>query len=155
MLSLAELTAYFKAREIKFEIQFFSGEFFALSFEKDFDASVIADLGGTIKIGEVKAKFPTETIKEAFLKKNKQAKKQITEALASSGLVDGMAKSSEKVLFGVSVYCTESTLRSSSGVIQRFVGSAIKDELADLGKKSNFMGFGNEENKPNLAMLKF
>ena len=151
MLSLAELTAYFKAREIGFEIQFFSGEFFVLSFEKDFDATAIADLGGTIKIGEVKAKFPTETIKEAFLKKNKQAKTQITESLASSGLVDGIAKSSEKVLFGVSVYCTESTLRSSSGVIQRFVGSAVKDELADLGQKSNFMGFGNERKQAQLS----
>ena len=133
MLSLAELTSYFKAREIKFEIQFFSGEFFTLSFEKDFDDSVIGDLGGTIKIGEVKTRFPTETIKEAFLKKNKQAKSQIIESLASSGLVDAMAKSKEKILFGVSVYCTESTLRSSSGGIQRFVGSTIKDELADLG----------------------
>ena len=75
MLSLAELTDYFKARDINFEIQFFSGEFFALSFEKEFDASSIADLGGTIKIAEVKARFPTETVKEAFLKKNKQAKK--------------------------------------------------------------------------------
>jgi hypothetical protein len=137
MLSLAELTAYFKSREIKFLIQFFSGEFFALSFEKDFDASVIADLGGTIKIGEVKAKFNTETIKEAFLIKNKQAKKQIAEALASSGLAEGISKSSEKVLFGVSVYCTESTLRSSSGVIQRFVGSIVKDELANLGQKTS------------------
>ena len=82
MLSLAELTAYFKAREIEFEIQFFSGEFFALSFEKDFDASAIEDLGGTIKIGEVKTKFPTETVKEAFLKKNKQAKSQIIEVFS-------------------------------------------------------------------------
>jgi tRNA G10 N-methylase Trm11 len=151
MLSLAELTAYFKARDINFEIQFFSGEFFALSFEKDFDASAIADLGGTIKIGEVKAQFSTETVKEAFLKKNKQAKKQITESLASSGLVDGMAKSPDKILFGVSVYCTESTLRSSSGGIQRFVGSAVKDELADLGKKANFMGFGNDRKQPQLS----
>jgi tRNA G10 N-methylase Trm11 len=151
MLSLAELTAYFKAREISFEIQFFSGEFFALSFKKDFDASAIADLGGTIKIGEVKAKFPTKTVKEAFLKKNKQAKSQIIESLASSGLVDGMAKSSEKILFGVSVYCTESTLRTSSGGIQRFVGSAIKDELADLGKKSKFMGFGNDRKLAQLS----
>ena len=151
MLSLAELTAYFKAREISFEVQFFSGEFFALSFEKDFDASAIADLGGTIKIGEVKAKFPTEIVKEAFLKKNKQAKSQITESLASSGLVDGMAKSSEKILFGVSVYCTESTLRTSSGGIQRFVGSAVKDELADVGKKSQFMGFGNDRKLAQLS----
>ena len=104
-------------------------------------------MGGTIKIGEVKTKFPTETIKEAFLKKNKQAKTQIIESLASSGLVEGMAKSEEKVLFGVSVYCTESTLRSSSGGIQRFVGSAVKDELANLDKKSKFMGFPATENK--------
>jgi len=151
MLSLAELTAYFKARDTNFEIQFFSGEFFALSFEKDFDASAIADLGGTIKIGEVKARFPTETVKEAFLKKNKQAKKQITESLASSGLTDGMAKSPEKILFGVSVYCTESTLRSSSGGIQRFVGSAVKDELADLGKKADFMGFGKDRKQAQLS----
>lgn len=151
MLSLAELTAYFKAREIGFEIQFFSGEFFALSFDKDFDASSIADLGGTIKIGEVKAKFPTETVKEAFLKKNKQAQKQIIESLASSGLVDGMAKSSEKILFGVSVYCTENTLRALSGGIQRFVGSTVKDELADLGKKSKFMGFSNDRKLAQLS----
>jgi tRNA G10 N-methylase Trm11 len=151
MLSLAELTEYFKARKIAFEIQFFSGEFFAVSFEKDFDASAIADLGGTIKIAEVKNNFPTETVKEAFLKKNKQAKTQITESLAASGLVDGMAKSTEKVLFGVSVYCTESTLRSLSGVIQRFVGSAVKDELAGLGKKANFMGFGSDRKLPQLS----
>ncbi len=151
MLSLAELTSYFKAREIEFEIQFFSGEFFTLSFEKDFDDSVIGDLGGTIKIGEVKTRFPTETIKEAFLKKNKQAKSQIIKSLATSGLVDAMTKSKEKIFFGVSVYCTESTLRSSSGGIQRFVGSAIKDELANLDKKSSFMGFSSDRKLAQLS----
>ncbi len=150
MLSLTELTSYFKTREIDFEIQFFSGEFFVLSFKKDFEPSAIEDLGGTIKIAEVKTKFPTETIKEAFLKKNKQAKSQITESLASSGLVNGMTKPG-KMLFGVSVYCTESTLRSSSTVIQRFVGSAVKDELADLGKKANFMGFGTDRKLAQLS----
>jgi tRNA G10 N-methylase Trm11 len=151
ILSLAELTAYFKARTITFEIQFFSGEFFALSFEKEINASAIADLGGTIKIGEVKTRFPTETVKEAFLKKNKQSKTQITESLTSSGLVEGMTKSPEKVLFGISVYCTESTLRASSGLVQRFVGSAVKEELADLGKKSNFMGFPNDRKQAQLS----
>ena len=150
-LSLAELTSYFKAREIHFEIHFFSGEFFVLSFERDFEATTISGLGGTIKIAEVKAKFSTEIVKEAFLKKNKQAKTQIIESIASSGLVDGMTKSPEKVLFGVSVYCTESTLRSSSGVIQRFVGSAVKDFLADLGKKANFMGFSNDRKLTQLS----
>lgn len=151
MLSLAELSSYFRAREIKFEIQFFSGQFFAFSFEKEFDALTIADLGGTIKIGEVKTKFPTETIKGAFLKKNKHAQIQIIDSLASSGLIDGMANSPEKVLFGVSVYCTESTLRSMSGWIQRFVGSAVKNELADLGKKSKFMGFSSDRKRTQLS----
>ena len=67
--------------------------------------------------------------------------------MALSSIVEGIAKSEEKVLFGVSVYCTENTLRSSSMGIQRFVGSALKDELADLGKKSKFMGFSNDRNK--------
>ena len=151
MLSLAELTAYFKARDIRFDIQFFSGEFFAFSFEKEFESTIVMDLGGTIKIGEVKTRFPTETIKEAVLKKNKQAKSEIIESLVLSGIVDGIAKSEEKVLFGVSVYCTESTLRSSSMCIQRFVGSALKDELADLGKKSKFMGFSNERKQAQLS----
>jgi tRNA G10 N-methylase Trm11 len=153
MLSLAELTAYLKARDIKFDIQFFSGEFFAFSFEKEFESTIIMDLGGTIKIGEVKTRFPTETIKEAFLKKNKQAKSEIIESLALSSIVDGIAKSEEKVLFGVSVYCTESTLRSSSMGIQRFVGSALKDQLADLGKKSKFMGFSNERKQAQLSHI--
>ena len=151
MLSLAELTSYFKAREIDFEVQFFSGEFFVLSFKGDFEATTINGLGGTIKIAEVKTKFSTETVKEAFLKKNKQAKTQIIEFLGSNGIVDGMAKSPEKVLFGVSVYCTESTLRSSSGIIQRFVGSAVKDALADLGKKANFMGFSSDRKLAQLS----
>jgi tRNA G10 N-methylase Trm11 len=151
MLSLAELTAYFKARDIRFEIQFFSGEFFALSFEKEFESKIIMDLGGTIKIGEVKTRFPTEKVKEAFLKKNKQAKSEIIKSLTLSGLVKGITKPDEKVLFGVSVYCTESTLRSSSMGIQRFVGSAVKDDLADLGKKSKFMGFSNDRKQAQLS----
>jgi tRNA G10 N-methylase Trm11 len=151
MLSLAELTSYFKTREIDFEIQFFSGEFFVLSFKEDFEATTISSLGGTIKIAEVKAKFSTEIVKEAFLKKNKQAKTQIIEFLASNSLVDGMAKSTEKLLFGVSVYCTESTLRSSSGVIQRSIGSAVKNNLADLGKKANFMGFSSDRKLAQLS----
>ncbi|MGD0071255.1 MAG: DNA methyltransferase [Candidatus Bathyarchaeia archaeon] len=151
MLSLAELTSYFKSKEIKFKVSFFSKEFFALTFEENFDASTIADLGGTIKIGEVNAKFSTETVKEALLQKSKEAQSQIINALASSGLVDGMAKSPEKVFFGVSVYCVEKTLRPLSRVIQRFVGSAIKGELAGYGKKSKFMGFSKDRKFAQLS----
>ncbi len=104
-LSLAELASYLKARETKFEVQFFSKEFFAVSVEEGVGASVIEDLGGTIKIGEAKAKFPTLIVKEAFLERSKQAQSQIAASLASSGLVDDMDKSAEKIFFGVSVYC--------------------------------------------------
>jgi len=150
-LSLAELTSYFNARETKFNVEFFSKEFFVFSFEKNFEVSVMPDLGGTIKIGDEKVRFPTQAIREAFLGKNKQAKKQIMEALASSGLVDEIDKSAEKLFFGVSVYCAENSLRALSGNIQRFVGSAIKDELKGYGKKSQFMGFSEDRQLAQLS----
>ena len=150
-LSLSELASYLKAKEIKFEVQFFSKEFFAINVEETLGASVIEDLGGTIKIGEVKAKFLTQIVKEAFHERNKQAQSQITASLASSGIVNEMVKSAEKVLFGVSVYCTEKTLRPLSGGIQRFVGSALKDELAGFDKKSKFMGFSKDRRFAQLS----
>jgi len=151
MLSLAELTSYFNVRQIKFEIQFFSKEFFVISFEEPFDACAIADLGGTIKIGEVKTMVTIEIVKDAFLRKNKQAKSQITDSLSSSGLVDVIATASGKVFFGVSVYCAENTLRPLSRDIQRFVGSVVKSELAGYGKKSRFMGFSKDRKLAQLS----
>jgi tRNA G10 N-methylase Trm11 len=150
MLSLAELTAYFNAREIKFKIEYFSREFFTLTFEEPLDAQVIEDLGGTIKIAETKTTLPTETVKEAFLEKNKQAQKQIIQTLASSGIAEGMTKASEKVLFGVSVYFTDNAFHPFAGRMQRFIGSAIKEELAGRGKKAGFMGF-SEHRRAQLS----
>jgi tRNA G10 N-methylase Trm11 len=150
-LSLAELAAYLKARETKFRAQFFSKEFFVLSIEDGFEASAIDGLGGTIKIGEERTKFSTQIVKEAFFDKNKQAQSQIAEFLSSSRLVDEMDKSAEKLFFGVSVYCAENSLRSLSGIIQRFVGSTVKDELADGGKKSKFMGFSKDRRFAQLS----
>jgi tRNA G10 N-methylase Trm11 len=150
-LSLAELTAYLKSRALKFEIKFFSKDFFVFEFTDDFDSSAIESLGGTIKIGKEKAKFPTQIIREAFIDKNKQAQSQITKTLASSGLIDKMDKSAEKLFFGVSVYCAENAMRPLSGAIQRFVGSAIKEELKGYGKKSNFMGFSKDRRSAQLS----
>ncbi len=149
-LSLAEIAAYLDAREIKFSVNFFSKEFFAIDLKKDASLA-IEDLGGTIKIGEAKTEFPTQVARQAFLEKNKQSQSQIATALDSSGLVDGMAKSSDRVFFGVSVYTSDSSLRSMSGVIQRFVGSTVKDELAGYGKKSKFMGFSKDRGLPQLS----
>ncbi len=150
-LSLAELTAYLKAREVKFEVEFSSKEFFTFNFENGFDASAMPNLGGTIKIGEEKTKTSTQIIKEAFLDKNKQAQSEITETLAASSLVEEINKSAEKLFFGVSVYCAENPVRPFSGIIQRFVGSAIKDELKGYGKKSKFMGFSKDRKAAQLS----
>jgi tRNA G10 N-methylase Trm11 len=150
-LSLAEIAAYLKAREIRFEVQFFSKEYFAITLEKNLTGSAINDLGGTIKIGDVKAKLPTQVLKDAFLQKDKQAHSQIKGSLASSGVVDEMAKAAERVFFGISVYCVEKTLYPLSGVIQRSIGSAVKDELAGVGKKSQFMGFSKNRRAAQLS----
>jgi len=150
-LSLAELTAYLRARELKFEISFFSKDFFVLKFSHDFEPETIESLGGTIKIGEEKTKFPTQILREAFVDKNKQAQSQITETLASNGLVDDINKSADKLFFGVSVYCAENPLRPLSGTIQRFVGSAVKKELKGYGKKSKFMGFSKDRRVAQLS----
>ena len=48
-LSLAELAALLKNKGAKFAVRSFSKEFFIVS--TDADASIIDDLGGTIKIG--------------------------------------------------------------------------------------------------------
>jgi tRNA G10 N-methylase Trm11 len=151
MLSLAELSAYFQARGITFLIQFFSSEFFVLSFTQDFNASVIADLGGTIKIADAKATLSTTTIKEAILEKSKPAQQQIADALASSSLVEAIAKQPDKALFGVSVYCAESSLRPYSRVIQRLFGSKVKGQLGEAGKKANFLGFSKDRKLAQLS----
>ncbi len=144
ILSLAELTAYFQTRNNKFKVEYFSREFFSINVENRLDTSAIADLGGTIKIGELKTTISTELVKEAFLQKNKLSQKQISEALMKCGVLDGMAKAPEKVLFGVSVYFTDNAFHPFSGRMQRFIGSAIKDELAIRGVKSSFMGYSED-----------
>ena len=144
-LSLAELIAYFQARYIKFEIQYFDREFFILDIEKKPEISIITDLGGTIKIGEVKTSLSTQTIKDAFKNKNKQAQTRISEKIASSSMAEDMLTFSEKPFFGVSVYCTNNYLHSVLGSIQRFVGSAVKEKLSKMGKRSQFMGFRDKK----------
>jgi len=149
-LSLAELAALLKNKGAKFAVRSFSKEFFIVS--TDADASIIDDLGGTIKIGVSATEFPTEIVRKAFLQKDKEAQAQIGREIVASGLIDGMVKAgSEKTLFGVSVYCEEKQLRVVSKGIQRFVGSAVKRELRDCGEKSKFMGFAKDRRLPQLS----
>ncbi len=151
-LSLAELASFLEARKMKLEVDLFSKEFFVVRIEEDSDFEDIADLGGFIKIGDVAATFSTESVKEAFLQENKLAKAEIGRNVASSGLSSGIVgAASGKTVFGVSVYCAESSLRPVSRSIQRFVGSSVKRELAGYGRKSKFMGFAKDRKHPQLS----
>jgi tRNA G10 N-methylase Trm11 len=151
-LSLAELVSFLEAREVKFEIDFFSKEFFAVNTEEIAATLGIADLGGTLKIGTVAAALATQTLEKAFLQKNKETRRQIEREVASSGLFAEMLKAAhEKTVFGVSVYCAKESLRPFSKIIQHSVGSSIKRELAAHGKKSKFMGFPRNREYPQLS----
>jgi tRNA G10 N-methylase Trm11 len=153
-LSLAELVSFLEARGIKFAVCSFSKEFFVIRIEEDSGCWAIADLGGFIKIGDVTATFSTENVKKAFIQKNREAQAQIGRDIVASGLVDEMFKAeSERMLFGVSVYCAEKSLRPVSKVIQRFVGSSVKRGLAGYGKKSKFMGFAKDRKLPQLSHI--
>jgi len=149
ILSLAELTAYFSARNNKFEVQYFSREFFVINLEKSITPSAMADLGGTIKIGQPKTTLPTQIVKEAFLNKNKHTQKQIAQTLIASNIPSDMRP--EKGLFGVSVYFTDNAFSPMSGRMQRFIGGTIKDELTTQGKKANFMGYSAERKQAQLS----
>jgi len=151
-LSLAELISFLEAREVKFEVRQLSKEFFAVSTEEKASVLAIADLGGILKIGRATANFATQIAEKAFLQKDKQAQVQIKRDITPNGLIAEMLEAtSGKTIFGVSVYCAEDSLHPVSKVIQRFVGSAIKRELAANGKKSNFMGFSRAREQPQLS----
>jgi tRNA G10 N-methylase Trm11 len=154
ILSLAELVSYLEARKTRFEVFSFSKDFFLVRVEGDEDSGAIADLGGFIKIGNETAAFSTENVRMAFLQKSREAQAQVSRDVAASSLISGMLeKASGKTVFGVSVYCAEKSLRPVSRVIQRFVGSAVKRELAACGKKSKFMGFSKDRKFPQLSHI--
>lgn len=151
-LSLAELTSFLEARRSKFVAQAISRNFFVLSFTEKINALTIEDLGGIIKIGKLTANLPTETVHSAFLQKNKTAKARILQTIAESSIIEKILETeSKKVLFGVSVYCAEKSLCAHSKVIQRFIGSAVKRELAVHDRKARFMGFPKDRKQPQLS----
>ncbi|MEM3356479.1 MAG: hypothetical protein QW166_01485, partial [Candidatus Bathyarchaeia archaeon] len=79
-----ELAAFLEARNSKFAVHSMSRDFFVLSFTEKGNFS-IDDLGGVIKIGELVANLPTETLRSAFLQKNREAQAQIARTIESSG----------------------------------------------------------------------
>jgi tRNA G10 N-methylase Trm11 len=144
-LSLAEIVSYLQTNQIAFEIQYFTKEFFVIQTQQRVDAAIINQLGGIIKIGQIMLTFSSQQTKDAYIKHNKLSEKQVIEALEKSDIVNEMVKHSKgKVFFGVSVYFEEAQLNACAGETQRLLGSAIKDKLAEQGKKARFMGFANK-----------
>jgi tRNA G10 N-methylase Trm11 len=151
-LSLAELAAFLEARNRKFEIHEFSRDFFTINVDAGTDDLGIDGFGGIIKIGNVKGTFQTELLERFFVKNDKPAKAEIKNCIIASGIdFEILGKSSGKLLFGVSVYCADRSLRGVSSRIQRFVGSAIKDEIKSQGGRSDFMGFSGNREFPQLT----
>lgn len=150
-LSLAELVSFLEARNCFFEVSEFTPAFFVVSFGKSLDPSIIDGLGGFIKIARVTSDIAGDTVREAFVRGNKEAKSQVRTDLLSGGLIDEMLEpSSEKLIFGVSVYDGDGSLRRVSRTAQRFLGSSLKHELKAHGKKSRFMGFPKGRAEPQL-----
>ncbi|MCW4010859.1 MAG: hypothetical protein NWF05_09610 [Candidatus Bathyarchaeota archaeon] len=151
-LSLAEIASYLDARGIKFEVSEFSRSFFTIKTETALDASVIDDLGGTLKITQVAAFVPTKRITDAFLEEDKQVKKQLKFDLPLDALADKMPRAaSGKAVFGVSVYWADPFFKPAARAAQRFLGSALKDELKEQDKKARFMGFPRDRQNPQLT----
>jgi tRNA G10 N-methylase Trm11 len=153
-LSLAELLSSLHMRKINFEVNSISRQFFAIETDTVRGGCDIERLGGFIKIGKIRAKISTEHFKEAFIHNNKEPKKQISRRIGSNDIVkEILEKAPRKIVFGVSVYCSESSLNKNTRKIQRFIGSTIKRELESQGRKSKFMGFPKERRNPQLSHI--
>jgi tRNA G10 N-methylase Trm11 len=149
---MAELVSFLEARASRFELREATKAFFSVCIDEGLSSSVIDDLGGTIKIGEIVATVDTRTVEQAFLGKDRQAQAELKTRLLSSRIADGMLEaSSGKSAFGVSVYYAKRSFHPVSKTAQRFVGSCLKRELAARGMKFGFMGFPRERLLPQLS----
>ncbi len=151
-LSLAEVIVFLKSKGIKFEVNQLSREFVAFTTKERTNAITIDDLGGTLKIGKTNSEFNTQVVKKAFLQKDKLAQAQIAKSATSGCVISEMLEASfGKIRFGVSVYCSENSLRPVSGRLQRFLGSTIKRELSSHDRNSSFIGFAKKRKQPQLT----
>jgi len=153
-LSLGELISYFEARGCPFEVWEFSRSFFTIKTQTPLDQWMVDDLGGILKIVEGVGSVPTELVNSAFLKEDKQAKQKLKALFPLGILAERIpAASSGKLTFGVSVYWADPIFRPAGTHVQRFLGSAIKDELRAQDKKARFMGFPRDRENPQLTSV--
>ncbi|HVO37201.1 MAG TPA: DNA methyltransferase [Candidatus Acidoferrum sp.] len=151
-LSLAELTTFFEARNLRFQVSDLSKSFFTVETEDTLNPSIIDDLGGTIKIGKALLLISLENVKEAFLHKNKRAQAQIktdlTEKLPTTAFFQNPFK---RLVFGVSLYFDDRHFLRSSKEMHRFIGNCFKQKLEPEGVKAKFMGFPKDRRLPQLT----
>jgi tRNA G10 N-methylase Trm11 len=151
-LSLAELISFLKAKKTNFKVADFSKSFFTVAAGNILDASLVNYLGGIIKVGRVLSQIPTETVEDAFIRREDRALTEIRTHLFSNCVFDELFKTEKtKCVFGVSIYFENTRLLRVSKKIQRFVGSCFKDELASRGIKARFMGFPEDRYLPQLT----
>jgi tRNA G10 N-methylase Trm11 len=88
----------------------------------------------------------------AFLYAKKQAQEEIEEELSADYVADEAFKaSSEKCVFGVSLYFEGRQFLRHAKEMQRFMGNYFKGELASRGVKARFMGFPRNRKLPQLT----
>lgn len=125
-LSSAELAAL-----VKGELVDSTGWFDVYELERPPAAS---ELGGTLKIGVVKAELPAGSSVEEIRS-------------AAPNVIPGQV--TEKILFGVSVY----PISMPAYRTQKATGMAIKHTLKDKGIKADFMGFPKQRKEPQLTNI--
>ena len=151
-LSLSEIVSYLSARDLPFEVSEFSRSFFTVKTQAPLEASLIDDLGGTLKIAQSFASVPTDELIEAFVNENKMVKKKLRLDIPLDTVANRMPRAdSGKMVFGVSVYWADPAFKPISKASQRFLGSALKEELKEQGKKARFMGFPRDRENPQLT----
>jgi len=151
-LSLAELLFFMKTRGCKFRIADLSDSFIVADAGELSGSEIISHLGGTLKIGRVAAVMPTKSVEGAFVKGRKDAQADVKFLLSSCDVVDAVfTRPSGKYVFGVSIYPGNRRFLKQSSMLQRFIGSYFKKELALRGAKAKFMGIPRGRQPPQLT----
>ncbi len=151
---MAELSAYFDSRKCPLEVSEFSPSFFRLKTKDPPDPTIIDELGGTLKIAEVTCCVPNELVIKTLSKESKAFKAQLKTTLCLDSFAEKIPSArSGKTIFGVSVYWANPAFRPLANAAHRFLGSALKEELKDQGRKARFMGFPRGRECPQLTAV--
>ncbi len=151
-LSLEELRAFFKTTSRQFSVVTVSPTFFVIRIDGKLEPDLIKNLGGILKIADVKSSMTADSLVDAFKRTKQKAREEIKVQLSKQNVSAKIFPEPPKQeLFGISVYTTNTDLIASSAKIQRFLGVYLKSELKARGQKSRFMGFPRKRRVPQLT----